>query len=52
MFKDYFDIYVGLVSGLDKIYKNSELGNIIIQNGMQEHLLLHLLDIQQLILMV
>ena len=33
MFKDYFDIYVGLVSGKDKIYKNSELGNIIIQNG-------------------
>jgi adenine-specific DNA-methyltransferase len=28
MFKDYFDIYVGIVSGKDEIYKNKELGNI------------------------
>ena len=28
LFKDYFDIHVGIVSGKDAIYKNSELGNI------------------------
>jgi adenine-specific DNA-methyltransferase len=28
MFKDYFDIYVGLVNGKEEVYKNSELGNI------------------------
>ena len=33
MFKDYFDIYVGLVSGHEKIYKNEELGNIKVLNG-------------------
>jgi adenine-specific DNA-methyltransferase len=32
MFQDYFDIYVGLVSGKEKIYKNDELGNIEILN--------------------
>lgn len=33
MFKDYFDIYVGLVSGKEDVYKNEELGNINILNG-------------------
>jgi len=33
MFKDYFDIYVGLVSGKEDIYKNEEFGNIEILNG-------------------
>lgn len=33
MFKDYFDIYVGLVSGKEEIYKNEELGNIELLNG-------------------
>ena len=33
MFKDYFDIYVGLVSGKENVYKNEELGNIEILNG-------------------
>ena len=32
-FKDYFDIYVGLVSGKEKVYKNKELGNIEVLNG-------------------
>ena len=27
-FKDYFDIYVGLVTGKEEVYKNEELGNI------------------------
>ena len=33
MFKDYFDIYVGLVSGREKVYKNRELGNIEVLNS-------------------
>jgi adenine-specific DNA-methyltransferase len=33
MFQDYFDIYVGLVSGKEDIYKNEELGNIEVLNG-------------------
>ena len=33
MFKDYFDIYVGIVSGKDEVYKNEELGNIQVLNG-------------------
>jgi adenine-specific DNA-methyltransferase len=33
MFQDYFDIYVGLVSGKEEVYKNEELGNIEILNG-------------------
>jgi len=31
--KDCFDIYVGLVSGKEEVYKNKELGNIEIING-------------------
>jgi adenine-specific DNA-methyltransferase len=33
MFQDYFDIYVGLVSGKEEVYKNKELGNIELLNG-------------------
>jgi len=33
MFQDYFDIYVGLVSGKERVYKNEELGNIEVLNG-------------------
>jgi adenine-specific DNA-methyltransferase len=33
MFQDYFDIYVGLVSGKEEVYKNKELGNIKVLNG-------------------
>lgn len=32
-FKEYFSIYVGLVSGKDNVYKNKEYGNIEILNG-------------------
>jgi len=33
MFQDYFDIYVGLVSGKEGVYKNEELGNFEVLNG-------------------
>jgi adenine-specific DNA-methyltransferase len=33
IFQDYFDIYVGLVSGKEEVYKNKELGNIEVLNG-------------------
>lgn len=33
MFKDYFDIYVGLVTGKEEVYKNNKFGNIKILNG-------------------
>ena len=33
MFQDYFNIYVGLVSGKEEVYKNEELGNIEVLNG-------------------
>lgn len=33
MFHEYFDIYVGLVSGKEEVYKNEELGNIEVLNG-------------------
>jgi len=32
-FQDYFDIYVGIVSGKEEVYKNNELGNIKVING-------------------
>ena len=32
-FKDYFDVYVGIVSGRNEIYKNEELGNINVMTG-------------------
>jgi len=33
MFKDYFDIYVGIVSGKEEVYKNEVLGNMNVLNG-------------------
>lgn len=33
MFQEYFDIYVGLVSGKEDVFKNEELGNIEVLNG-------------------
>ena len=36
MFKDKFDIYVGIVSGKEDVYKNSELGNIEVLNGKEK----------------
>lgn len=33
LFKDYFDIYVGIVSEKEDIYKNDKLGNITVING-------------------
>lgn len=33
LFKDYFDIYVGLVSGKESVYKNQEIGNISLLYG-------------------
>ena len=33
LFQDYFDIYVGLVSGKEEVYKNEELGNIEVLNS-------------------
>ena len=33
MFKDYFDVYVGIVSGKEEVYKNEEFGNIEVLNG-------------------
>jgi len=33
MFKDYFDIYVGIVSGKEEVFKNEDLGNIEVLNG-------------------
>ena len=32
-FQDYFDIFVGLVSGKEDVFKNEELGNIQVLNG-------------------
>ena len=33
LIKEYFDIYVGLVSGKESVYKNKEYGNIEVLNG-------------------
>ena len=33
MFQEYFNIYVGLVSGKEEVFKNEELGNIEVLNG-------------------
>jgi adenine-specific DNA-methyltransferase len=33
LFQEYFDIYVGLVSGKEEVYKNKEIGNIEVLNG-------------------
>lgn len=32
-FGEYFDVYVGLVSGKDDVYKNAELGNLSVLTG-------------------
>jgi adenine-specific DNA-methyltransferase len=32
-FQDYFDVYVGLVSGKEDVYKNKELGTMEVLNG-------------------
>ena len=32
-FQDYFDIYVGMVSGKEEVYKSNQLGNIDVLNG-------------------
>jgi adenine-specific DNA-methyltransferase len=32
-FKYYFDVYVGLVTGKEDVYKNAEFGNIYVING-------------------
>lgn len=36
LIKDYFDVYVGIVSGKDEVYKNNEFGNINVLNGMNK----------------
>jgi len=33
LFQDYFDVYVGLVTGKEEVYKNDELGNMNVLNG-------------------
>jgi adenine-specific DNA-methyltransferase len=33
MFKDFFNVYVGIVSGKESVYKNDKLGNIKVLNG-------------------
>jgi len=33
LFQEHFDIYVGLVSGKESVFKNEELGNISVLNG-------------------
>ena len=33
MFKDYFNIFVGIVSGKESVYKNEELGTMPVLNG-------------------
>ena len=33
MFKDYFDIYVGTVSGQEELYKDDQHGNIEVLSG-------------------
>ena len=35
-FKHYFNIYVGLVSGKENVYKNEEYGNIEVLNGIDK----------------
>jgi adenine-specific DNA-methyltransferase len=36
LIKDYFDVYVGIVSGKDEVYKNNEFGNINVLNGIDK----------------
>ena len=37
LFKDYFDIYVGMVSAKEEIYKNEKLGNITLLTGKNKY---------------
>ena len=37
LFKDYFDIYVGMVSAKEEIYKNDKLGNITLLTGKDKY---------------
>lgn len=37
MLRDYFDLYVGMVSGKDDVFKNNRLGNISILNSNQQN---------------
>jgi len=34
LFEDYFNIYVGMVSGKEEVFKNTEFGNIDVLNGL------------------
>ena len=34
--KNYFDAYVGIVSGKESVFKNDELGNVTINNGIDK----------------
>lgn len=33
LFRDYFDLYVGIISGKDNVFKNNEFGNIEVLNS-------------------
>ena len=33
LFKDYFDVYVGIVNGKEEVYKHKSIGNIEVLNG-------------------
>ena len=37
LLSDYFNAYVGLVSGKEEVYKNKELGNISVLRGENCH---------------
>jgi len=37
LFRDYFDLYVGIVSGKDEIFKNKEFGNISVLNSNKQN---------------
>ena len=37
LFEEYFDIYVGIVTGKEEVYKNNRLGNIEVLNGSQKN---------------
>ena len=41
---DYFDVYVGMVTGKESVYKNEKLGNITVLNGinkLNKYILVH-----------
>lgn len=37
LLRDYFDLYVGIVSGKDNVFKNRDLGNIEVLNSNQQN---------------